>query len=216
MSEPASAAPLAAARPAPTHTPASRLRRERDNLVIDSLNRGLSMAEIADQIGVSDKRMRALVREIFARPETPSQGLEKIDSAPGISAALEAMRRAASMSSQARHGEDPRGAPREDDAIPASPEEPEYRPGTPSQGLEKIDSAPGLALPKDEEAALSEELWERESAPMDEAGQGPPPLAAPPRATLSPCKARKGERYYPNLPEACARIVYTFPVLDRR
>ena len=39
--------------------------------MVDSLKCGLSMAEIADAIGVSDKRMRALVREILARRLPP-------------------------------------------------------------------------------------------------------------------------------------------------
>jgi DNA-binding CsgD family transcriptional regulator len=42
-------------------------KAERERLILDSLNRGLSMAEIAARIGVTEKRMRALVREIVAR-----------------------------------------------------------------------------------------------------------------------------------------------------
>ncbi len=34
---------------------------ERDRLIVDDLNRGVSVAEIAARVGVGDKRMRALV-----------------------------------------------------------------------------------------------------------------------------------------------------------
>ncbi len=40
---------------------------ERERLIVDSLNRGVSVAEIAARIGVTEKRMRALVTEILAR-----------------------------------------------------------------------------------------------------------------------------------------------------
>jgi hypothetical protein len=46
---------------------------ERERLIVDLLNRGLPVAEIAQRIGVTEKRMRALVRESLARrmPEPP-------------------------------------------------------------------------------------------------------------------------------------------------
>ena len=46
---------------------------ERERLIVDSLNRGLPVAEIAERIGVTEKRMRALLREFLARrrPEAP-------------------------------------------------------------------------------------------------------------------------------------------------
>ena len=40
---------------------------ERERLIVDSLNRGVSVAEVAGRIGVTEKRMRALVKEILAR-----------------------------------------------------------------------------------------------------------------------------------------------------
>jgi hypothetical protein len=48
-------------------------RHERERLIVDHLNRGVSVAEIAERIGVTEKRMRALVKEILARrmPEAP-------------------------------------------------------------------------------------------------------------------------------------------------
>jgi hypothetical protein len=57
-----------------------RVREEktaRDRRVIDLLNRGVSVAEIAGQSGVSVKRMRNLVREILAErmPEPPAEYL---------------------------------------------------------------------------------------------------------------------------------------------
>ena len=46
---------------------------ERERVIVDSLNRGLPVAEIAERIGVTQKRMRALVRDILAHrmPEAP-------------------------------------------------------------------------------------------------------------------------------------------------
>ena len=46
---------------------ARRARFERERLIVDSLNRGLSVVEIAQRLGVTEKRMRALVKEILAR-----------------------------------------------------------------------------------------------------------------------------------------------------
>ena len=46
----------------------------RERRIVDSLNRGVSAAEIAAREGVTEKRMRAVVREILARrmPEAPA------------------------------------------------------------------------------------------------------------------------------------------------
>jgi transposase-like protein len=48
-------------------------KAERERLIVDLLNRGVAVAEIAARIGVTEKRMRAIVKEILARrrPETP-------------------------------------------------------------------------------------------------------------------------------------------------
>ena len=50
---------------------------ERERLVVEYLNRGVSVPEIAAQMGVTEKRMRALVREILARrmPAPPAEFL---------------------------------------------------------------------------------------------------------------------------------------------
>ncbi len=66
------AAPLAP----PTDARAARLKKfERERLIVDYLNRGLSVAEIAARAGVSEKRMRAVIREILARrmPAPPEE-----------------------------------------------------------------------------------------------------------------------------------------------
>ena len=48
-------------------TRAARLKKfERETLVIDYLNRGVSVAEIAVRLNVTEKRMRAIVREALA------------------------------------------------------------------------------------------------------------------------------------------------------
>ena len=46
---------------------ARRARFERERLIVDCLNRGVSVAEIAQRIGVTEKRARALVKDILAR-----------------------------------------------------------------------------------------------------------------------------------------------------
>ena len=51
---------------------ARREKFERERLVVDSLNRGVSVAEIAARLGVTEKRMRALVSEILARRAPPA------------------------------------------------------------------------------------------------------------------------------------------------
>ncbi len=45
---------------------------ERERLIVDYLNRGVSIAEIAGRLGVTEKRMRALVRESLARRAPPA------------------------------------------------------------------------------------------------------------------------------------------------
>ena len=62
---------------------ARRAKFERERLVVDFLNRGVSVAEIAERIGVTEKRMRALVKEILAR---------RMAAAPEDYAALQASR----------------------------------------------------------------------------------------------------------------------------
>ena len=52
---------------------ASRRKKfERERLVVDCLNRGLAVVEIAARLGVTEKRMRSLVREILARRAPPA------------------------------------------------------------------------------------------------------------------------------------------------
>ncbi len=61
---------------APTEARAARLAKfRREQLIVDYLNRGVSTAEIATRIDVSEKRMRVLVREILARrmPHPPEE-----------------------------------------------------------------------------------------------------------------------------------------------
>ena len=62
---------------------ARRVRFERERLIVDSLNRGVPVVEIAGRIGVSEKRMSALVTEILAR---------RMAAAPEDYAALQASR----------------------------------------------------------------------------------------------------------------------------
>ncbi len=58
--------------PASTDAGAAPLERiKREQAVLDYLNRGLSMVEIAARVGVGEKRMRAVVREILARRAPP-------------------------------------------------------------------------------------------------------------------------------------------------
>jgi transposase-like protein len=84
---PASVALHANARPRDRSIEARRAARaakfERERLIVDSLNRGVAVAEIAERIGVTEKRLRALIKEILAR---------RAPAAPEDYAALQASR----------------------------------------------------------------------------------------------------------------------------
>src|SRR5271165_2764450 len=64
----------------PSTARAARVKTfERERLIVDSLNRGVSVAEIAARVGVSEKRMRAVIRD----PRTAIRGLARRMPAPG-------------------------------------------------------------------------------------------------------------------------------------
>ena len=72
---PDAAATAAACSPSP-HPRAARLAKfKREQLIVDYLNRGVSVPEIAARIGVGEKRMRAIIRDILARrmPQPPME-----------------------------------------------------------------------------------------------------------------------------------------------
>ncbi len=79
MSESVEAVPPAAPRKRSIEArrAARRLRAEREKLIVDFLNRGISVPEIAATCGVTEKHMRAFVREILARrmPAPPAEFL---------------------------------------------------------------------------------------------------------------------------------------------
>ncbi len=62
---------------------ARREKFERKRVIVDFLNRGVPVVEIAERIGVTEKRMRALVKDILAR---------RMPAAPEDYAALQASR----------------------------------------------------------------------------------------------------------------------------
>ena len=69
------APPVAPSHPS-TDARAARLAKfKREQRIVEYLNRGVSVAEIAAQVGVGEKRMRAVIREILARrmPHPPEQ-----------------------------------------------------------------------------------------------------------------------------------------------
>ena len=69
------ASPTAACKP-PTEARAARLKKfAREQLIVDYLNRGVSVAEIAARIGIGEKRTRAVMRDILARrmPHPPRE-----------------------------------------------------------------------------------------------------------------------------------------------
>ncbi len=72
---PQAAAPTAASL-RPVKARDGRLERfKREQSIVNSLNRGLSVVEIAARVGVGEKRMRAIIREILARraPAPPEE-----------------------------------------------------------------------------------------------------------------------------------------------
>ena len=71
-----SAVPETTSAARPAVAPAARLAQfKREQAIVDFLNRGVSVAEIAVRFGVGEQRMRAVVRDILARriPETPEE-----------------------------------------------------------------------------------------------------------------------------------------------
>ena len=69
------ALPAAPANPSADAHAARLAKFERERLIVDYLNRGVSVAEIAVQLRVGEKRTRAIIREILARrmPAPPEQ-----------------------------------------------------------------------------------------------------------------------------------------------
>ena len=65
----------ASAAPQPDERAGRLAKFEREQLIVDYLNRGVSIAEIATRFDVGEKRMRAIVREIIARrqPHPPEE-----------------------------------------------------------------------------------------------------------------------------------------------
>jgi DNA-binding NarL/FixJ family response regulator len=62
------------AQPAPPDPPVgerpARLAKfKREQLTVDHLNRGVSVAEIAARFDMGEKRVRAIIREVLARPQ---------------------------------------------------------------------------------------------------------------------------------------------------
>ena len=69
------APPVAPSYPS-TEARAARLAKfKREQLIVEYLNRGVSVAEIAARVGVGEKRMRAVIRDILARrmPHPPAE-----------------------------------------------------------------------------------------------------------------------------------------------
>jgi len=78
MSEPAENQAASPALAPPSDARAARLERfRREQLIVDYLNRGVSVAEVAARIGVGEKRARAVIRDILARrqPHPPAEFL---------------------------------------------------------------------------------------------------------------------------------------------
>ncbi len=76
MSNPLETAVSASACRPPSRARGARVAKfQREQRIVDCLNCGLSVARIAAEIGVGEKRMRALVREILARrmPHPPAE-----------------------------------------------------------------------------------------------------------------------------------------------
>jgi len=79
LSEPAESAPPAPRRDrsAAARRAARQERAERETAIVDLLNGGLSIAEIADRVGVSERAMRKSIRTLLARraPAPPAEFL---------------------------------------------------------------------------------------------------------------------------------------------
>jgi hypothetical protein len=74
-------------------TRAARLAKFGADVIVDYVNRGVSIAEIATRIDASGLRLGGFSFAVSAsdnRPGFPPQGVEKADSAPGIARAAAA------------------------------------------------------------------------------------------------------------------------------
>ena len=69
------APPVAPSYPSTDSRDARLAKFKREQLIVDYLNRGVSVVEIAARVGVGEKRMRAIIREILARrmPHPPEE-----------------------------------------------------------------------------------------------------------------------------------------------
>ncbi len=166
---------------------AARLARfKREQLIVDYLNRGVSVAEIAAEVGIGEKRMRAVVREILARrmPEAPEEfaaiqmsrlneallvafsamtnmNLKAVDRVVRIVRELDRYHgRAAALSvSEAEQREDAPLSLGERVSPKATGEgspRPDDRPEIPPKALEKTESAPGSSAAEETPAATGE------------------------------------------------------------
>jgi hypothetical protein len=160
---PAAAPTAALLRPAKARD--GRLERfKREQSIVDSLNRGLSVVEIAARFGVGEKRMRAIIREILARRvPAPAEEFVAIQVSRLNEALLVAYSAMTGMNLKAvdqvvrivreldrYHGFQP--AVRQRSRLEPAPEEfialgpePDSRLALPPQGFSEAQSAPGVA-----------------------------------------------------------------------
>jgi hypothetical protein len=192
--------PAAAIVPPATKTPnrsiearrsARAAKVERERLIVDCLNRGVAVAEIATRIGVTEKRTRALMREILAgrAPAEPEEfaAVQVARLNEALAAAYAAMSpdnlRAVALvvrivgELDRYHGFDPAGRRasrngREIDAM-AEPQRPASGAESPSQTIEKAQNAPGNGTPGDgpQSPEAAEKVVSARSAPAEGAGR---------------------------------------------
>src|SRR5271163_16887 len=211
MSDTVETAPLAVPRDRSVEArrAARRAKASRERRIIESLTRGVSVAEIAEWEDVGEKCMRALVRDILARrmPEPPAQFL-----AMQVSRLEEALRASFGAMSGANlqavdrvvrilreldryHG----FVAAERWGLPVAAEAPEEiapwleahiakrsRPQMASQRLEKIESAPGNGMAP--EAPDPQDMVQSATAPRR---LSPPPSKPLARSRQPPASSRR-------------------------
>src|SRR5271165_6368061 len=203
MSETAEAAPRSTRRDRSIEArrAARLLKARREGRIVQFLNRGVSIAEIAAREGVTEKRMRAVIRDILARrmPAPPAEflalqmsrlnealvvaygamsggNLQAVDRVVKIVRELDRYHGLVAAERRLPPGEPRLAPPAESPLALAAP--PPARPETAPQTPERVQSAPGTGSawesPSPREADLEVSEASPSHAPADDEVEAPP------------------------------------------
>src|SRR5271166_2288316 len=184
------------------------LKARREGRIVQFLNRGVSIAEIAAREGVTEKRMRAVIRDILARrmPAPPAEflalqmsrlnealvvaygamsggNLQAVDRVVKIVRELDRYHGLVAAERRLSPGEPRLEAPAESPLALAAP--PPVRPETAPQTLERVQSAPGIGSAWESPSPREADLEVR-SLCLSRAGDDEVEVEAPPTRPTRP------------------------------